>query len=399
LGAIDTAMIAWAPVQDGVNKAKEVVLDAVTSGAAKLVEQLKPVIKKVLQVVQEKLKKDEKEDKEDKKEEGKEKKKNNEIGDHIKNFRFARTDIGKRFYDELIIENAKTSLDFLIANLNDAMEKGLEQKLAGGAKSLLGDKVSLEIVQLIIEAIAEKAIRVVRKFTTIGPLLHCSKTLFDCRADIEKAIKAVRDKGKEAVHKAIEDGSAAMWKTLPQSGLHLFKEMDKLKERVSSEMGAMTQDAIDPLTAVADALYAEQMKALNSVRVQFVNQLKAKHDEGGFGTEDAAISAVRNSFREIVFAVVQVLIVDSWVGIANALLASALAQVLYKFQTDVWPTIQPALAAIQELIPEPVAKMGLKVEPLANKVCNIIITKAVTWALTKLLLKLEQAIFDQSSNL
>jgi len=69
LTAIDSAMaVGWPQAQDVVNKGKLQVQKAIDAGAEKLVEALKPVLKKILTLVQSKLnKKEEKEDKEDNK--------------------------------------------------------------------------------------------------------------------------------------------------------------------------------------------------------------------------------------------------------------------------------------------------------------------------------------------
>jgi len=40
--------------------------------------------------------------------------------------------------------------------------------------------------------------------------------------------------------------------------------------------------------------------------------------------------------------------------------------------------------------------MGLKIEPLAKSVANILLEKGVNWALTKLIIKLELVLFEQA---
>jgi len=60
LAAIDTTMAAaWPPLQVVVNKGKEVVIDLITQGGEKLVEEMKVVLTKILEVVKSKLEKKE----------------------------------------------------------------------------------------------------------------------------------------------------------------------------------------------------------------------------------------------------------------------------------------------------------------------------------------------------
>jgi len=396
LSAIDSAMsVGWPQAQDAVNKGTIKVQEAIDAGAAKLVEELKPVLKKVLELVQSKLKKKD-DGKEDHKEE-ESKKNKTEIGDYISQWRFDQTAIGKKFWDGLDSKDAKEALEKLSGEFDKAVEETLEEKMKAGLSKILGDKTAnLEIVALILEHIAKQAVGTLKKFTTIKPLMSASLGMFNVRAELEKELHAGKADQK-AVQAAIEKASAEMWKTFPDAGLLLFSQMDKLKDSVKAEFGHLSQPAILPLLQIADQLYAEQMKALNSLRTQFAVGLKTKLEGDALKSDESISAIVRGSFRDIVFSIVHILVVDSWKGISSNLIASAIVQVKEKFTADVWPTIASGLDAIQALIPAPVADMGLQIEPLAQSVAFILLEKGVNWALTKFIIKLELVLFEQAN--
>jgi len=269
--------------------------------------------------------------------------------------------------------------------------------MKSGLQKILGDNTAnLEIVSLILEHIAKQAVGTLKKFTTIKPLMSSCLGMFDVRAQLEKEVHAAKGDQK-AVQAAVEKASTEMWKTFPDAGLLLFSQMDKLKASVRSEFNHLSTAAITPLLQVADELYAEQMKALNSLRTQFTLGLKTKLDGDAIKTDEAASAVIRNSFRDIVFSIVHILVVDSWKGISQNLIASAIVQVKEKFTADVWPTIASGLDAIQALIPAPVADMGLQIEPLAQSVAFLLLEKGVNWALTKFIIKLELVLFEQAN--
>jgi len=387
LGLVDTAINAgWPPIQLAVNKARDEIVKLIDSGAAKLVAELKPVIVKVLTLIQSKMKK---------KEEQKEKEKSPAFGDVAVKWRFERSEIGKMFWENLNQHDARVAMKHLRENSDSALEQFLQQKMSAGTKALLGDGVaSMELVQAVLEVIAEQIVKTVQKYTTLEPLMKGAERLFECRNELEKDLIACRSGGADALNKALETASRNMWKTLPNIGLNLFMDMHSLKGRIDAQLAGVCADGIKPFTDVADHLYALQMKALNSLRVQFVNQLKARLPSMS-SSDDQVRECIRTTWREITFQIIQVVVKEAWVDLCEAFTVSCIAQVKDKFNKDIWPTIAAGLAEIQALIPEALAKMGLEIAPLALSVCMIIIEKGVRFGMTKLLLKLESAIFLQ----
>jgi len=72
------------------------------------------------------------------------------------------------------------------------------------------------------------------------------------------------------------------------------------------------------------------------------------------------------------------------------------AMILNAFNDQVWPAIKEGLDALQALIPDELASMGLQLVPLVKSVINFIINKAVTWAMKKVFLKMEELLFTQA---
>jgi len=364
---------------------------AIDEGAAKLVELLKPALKKILTLVQSKLKKDDgKEEKEESK------KKKTEIGDYITQWRFDKTAIGGKFYNALGDKDARAALENLKDEFDKAVEDTLEEKMKAGLAKLIGDKnANMEIVALILEAIANQVLAVLKRFTTIKPLMEACKPMFAVRAQMEKDIIAAKG-DKAAADKVIDAASVAMWKTFPEAGLLLFSKVDKLKDHIQSEFRNLPDEAVSPLTDIADKLYDRQMSALNSLRTQLILGLKTKLDAETLKSEDNISNVIRTSFRELTFSIIHIITVESWKGIAENIITSAIVQAKNKFDSDVWPTIASGLEEIQKLLPDEITSMGLQIEPLAKAVAMLILEKGVKWALTKFVIKLELALFEQA---
>lgn len=322
------------------------------------------------------------------------KKKSTVVGDFVKNWQFDRTDVGKQFYIDFGHLGAKPSLDRLADQLNQAIKDFIDKRLQEGAQKLLGDKASFEIVHEVIAHVADQATRMVQRFTTITPLMNASKAFFEVCTELPGKLAGAT--GDEAKIKVIEEASAAFWHKLPHIAIKLFKDMETVKTQIAQELRTLPDTALTPLTDAADAMYALQMRALNSVRTQFVVSLKAKIAQ--LSTKEECELAVRSVFREFVFKNTQVLVNDAWCAVAEAIIQSAFFQVMAKFDEKIWVHIQPTLAALQAAIPAPLASAGLQIDPLAHQVAALIIEKPTRWVVTKLVIKLEEILFNQAEN-
>jgi hypothetical protein len=370
-----------------VDAVKDKILKTIDSGAAKLVGELKPVIAKILALVQSKLKK--------KSEEKEEPQRGPQFGDVVSKWQFQRSEIGKQFWENLNKHDAREAMNALRDNSETAMEQFLQAKMASGLKAVLGDKTaSLEIVQVVMEAIAEQIVKTLNKFTTLKPLMKGAEKLFDCRLELEKDLCANRTGGADAIAKSLEFASKNMWKTLPGIGLRLFIDIYNIKGNIESSLSGVCDEGKKPLTDVTDALYTLQMKALNALRVQLINQLKTRLPSMS-GSDDQVKECVRTTWRELTFNIIGIVMKETWVQLCEAFTVSCIEQVKEKFNKDIWPPIKEGLNEIQSLIPAQLSDMGLKIEPMALKVSTIIIEKGVRWAMTKLLLKVEATLFTQ----
>jgi len=250
-------------------------------------------------------------------------------------------------------------------------------------------------VQALMEKMAEVCVKLLGKYSTVVPLIGASKRLFALRSDCEASLKASKG-NKDAALKALDDVSLNMWKELPTAGIALFREVDKIKEKIQSEMGDAPESAVEPLLEAADAMFAAQIKALNTARSQFISRLKTKFAEAGMlDNENTIGQTVRETFREVVFPLVNIMVVESWKCVGAAYINSAVEQGKAVFQEKIWPAIAAGLNELQNLIPESLSSMGLKIEPLALTLSNIILSKAINTAVTKLILAFEAKIFEQ----
>jgi len=398
LGALDTVVsTGWPPVQSTINKAQKEISTLVESGQQKLLEEIKPMLEKVVHMVQSKLKKKEE------KEERTETKKKTEIGDFISKWAFQKTVVGKKLFDEMGTVEARSAVKACGDNFEGHVQGYIKDKLSSASEALLGGEVaSLEIVHDIVAKIAEQIVEVIKKYTDILPFVGGFVKIFDARLDLEKVLVDNREKGVETVNKEIDAASAKMWKILPDVGLQLFRDMDRLKERVRGEMRHIVGEAaIVPLTTCADHLYSHQMKALNSVRMKFIHALKSKLADGAaLGNEDALKEAVRITFRDSTFEVFHGLSHDCWMALTGSLMESAIEQAMATFLEMVWPTIKDAgLDKLQEMIPEQLAKMGLQVDEIGKVIARAFIAKCLDVILTKIFIKIENLLFDQSQSI
>jgi len=392
ISMVDVVMTAWPIAQDLADKAKVKVQEMIDTGAEKLVEALKPVLKKILELVQSKLAK-----KDDGKEEKlEEKKKKTEIGDYLSQWRFDKTEIGKKLYDALGTgSNAKGALHALEDDFDKAVSSTLEEKMKAGVANLLGDRAAgLEVVSLVLEHVAKQAVGVLKRFTTIKPLMASAGGVFEAYNTL--CTKVTPGQSADDVAKHLDACSKEMWGSFPDAGLLLFSKMDALKAHITSEFSSVPEDAIKPLTDCADDLYSQQMKALNMLRNQFIKTCRAKLTGDALKTQDSINEVIRPAFRDTVFSIIHVLAIDSWKKVAANLIKSAIIQVQKKFEETVWKTVAEGLEVIQSLIPDQLASVGLKIEPMARSIANIILEKGTNWALNKLIIKLELVLFEQA---
>jgi hypothetical protein len=389
--AIEVAMKAWDPVQDKINEAGKFIQKEIDNGADKLVEAFKPLLSKILGIVKEKLKGD------DKKEEKSDDKKEVAIGDIIAEWNFSKTEIGQKFSSSLNKTTAKAALSDIEGQLADAIKVTLEEKIDAAAKNALGaGRANIEIVKLVIEKVAQQIGKIIRRYTSAERLLRAAGPMAGHLEQLETDLAAKKASKEDAV-KVINEASAKMWKELAPAGLRMYQKFRTLHKEIKSDLSGVCDEAVDPLLELVDNLFIVQMRVLNAVRVVFTENLKSKIDTDNIlASDDSVKTAVHTVFASAVFDHIDLLTRESWTTTADALIASALAQVLEIFNKDVWPVIVKPLELLQNMVPEALAKAGLNIPPIALQICTMLITKGVTAVLTKLIIAFEKALFTQS---
>jgi len=381
---------AWTPAQSVIDATKKGIMKVIDDGGQDLVDKLSPLLTKLFEIIESKMPK--KDEKEDEKEEPAGK-----IGSCVKNWSFQKTAIGGKFHAELAEKDAGAR--GAVGNLKNGWEAALSAALGKQMEDAVASSCSAKfaksgIVQLIVKEFGKYIAGTFKEFTTVNPLIIASKALDDKRWELEEALVKNKD-DKAAFEKTINEASAGMWHTLPDAGLLLYKELLEIKRKLSSTYNALPRDALDALAQVTTHMFDIQMRALNHLRADFTNKLKAKFaDAANLASEETIRAAVRGLWRDIIFDLIGVMVTEGWVKTAEGLIEVAIQNTLDYFFTKVWPAVVEPLKALASMMPGPLAQ--LDVVALGETVVTAIITKGCTMAFTKIFFKLEGALFAQA---
>jgi len=86
---------------------------------------------------------------------------------------------------------------------------------------------------------------------------------------------------------------------------------------------------------------------------------------------------------------------EHWTRTHDALTEAAKAYVCDRFTNEVWPSIASGLDDLLSLLPDEIKSIGADVAGMVLKIATLLINKGVVWAMTKVGLRLEKAIFEQ----
>jgi len=248
-------------------------------------------------------------------------------------------------------------------------------------------------VQLIMKSFSAHLVRTFKNYTAIDPILKALDPLDKKRWELEDAVIKAKDT-KEGVEKAVNDSSAAMWRTLPDAGLALFKELASIKSRIRGEMRDDPRDAAEALTAVADHMFTIQMRAINALRADFTIKIKAKLVGDALASAESIATAVRTTWRDLIFQLLLVVMKEGWEHMCAGLTDAAFYLAMDIFYKTVWEPISKPLRALQDKMPGPLAKLDIL--GLAQTLVEKLITKGVTAAMTKILGAVEGFVFKQA---
>jgi len=395
--AIDTASQGWAPVAEGARKVNIAAAKLLKESAEKIVEQLKPLIAKVVGLIKEKMKKKAEEKGGD---EGKEldekKEKKLEIGDIVSEWKFQRTPLGGKLYESLskttAVEAIKATSDEIQSKLRAAVREPIEKvvEVICGAKFVIDPWTQWQIWWM-----ARRVTNFICEITTLDGFLEAAAKLADAITPLEAEMVSAAGK-KDELNKLAEKASSVLWQSLADQAVGLWTKIYNLTSVIESVFEGQPDEVKAPLTDLLSHIFEVQVRGFNAIRVLYVNKLKEGLGEASDG--DSVKEVSRNALRDAIMEVVNLLAIEHWVKTLEALTEAAKAFVLYKFTEEVWPSIKEGLDALQSMLPEIVSEAKLDLAAMALKVATIVINKGVEWGMKKVGLKLEEAIFAQEDS-
>jgi len=198
---------------------------------------------------------------------------------------------------------------------------------------------------------------------------------------------------KEEIEKFVDGASEALWKGLADEAVGLWTKIYSLTAAVESVFASQPETVTAPLVELLSGIFEVQVRGFNSIRVSYTRKLKELlADAKG---HDAIKEASRKALRESIFENVNILAKEHWTRTHEALTEAAKAYVTDRFTNEVWPSIASGLDDLLSLLPEEIKSMGADVAGMVLKIALILINKGVVWAMTKVGLRLEKAIFEQ----
>jgi len=327
-----------------------------------------------------------------KKEEDKEDKKP-KIGDIAKAWTFTATPIGKQLDGSL---DGKMKPSEAVQGCVDAIKTALSEAVRGPVQKI-ADTLTFggggnPWVVWYVRRCVERLTQLILELTTLDGFLESGIIISKIIDGTEEALGKCGS--KDDVTKAINQASHDLWeKGTAHVAMALWPRIWKLTERVNWVMSSQPDDAITPLTNLLSHIFEVQLRAFNGIRIAYIRNLREGIDE--IKDADSAIRVSRASFKAAVFPVINLLGYHHWLRATAAFEVSVKAIVKNAFETEVWPPIKSGLDAIQSCIPDAITSMGLKLEPLVRAVIEFLINKGLSWAMNKVFLSLEKALFAQ----
>jgi len=198
---------------------------------------------------------------------------------------------------------------------------------------------------------------------------------------------------KEEIEKFVEGASAALWKALADEAVGLWSKIYSLTSAVESVFTSLPDAVTSPLIDLLSAIFEVQVRGFNSMRVSYIKKLKEALTD--VKDHDGVKAASRKAIRDAIFENVNILAVEHWTRTHDALTEAAKAYITYQFTTEVWPSIQSGLDELLSFLPDEIKTLGADIGGMVMKIAIILINKGVVWAMTKIGLRLEKAIFEQ----
>jgi len=390
LGQLEVVANSWSGGQEALNKLKTEALSAVTGAGASLVAALKPHLIKVLTMINGKLGKKDDDKKEDKKED-----KSVKCGDVTFGWKFQQTRVGRKLLEALHTGAAEKAIRDSESDLNPRTV--LEHEIKDVATALGGDGImDAPGIGPAIRELTSKISDQIYRFNTLAPLLAAARHLAEVRDQEEAALKAAAtDPAK--IEAQIQAQSAALWdKGLGGALLKMFSSYQSIRGQVKSAYGGDTpEEAATAMIEFVDYLYEGHVRALNGLRVRYIELLRAALVGAGIESADRVAEHSKRAFAQALFEIADVLVDDFWVQACQKIILFACATAFAAFKRSVWPELAEVLDAIKSVLPDPIAKANVH-EAIILAIIKVVITKAMTMLTTKMLTWAERKIFDQS---
>jgi hypothetical protein len=392
--AIETAAKGWEPLQVAAAKAGEIATKKMQENAEKVVDMFKPLIEKAVALIKTKMEAKAAEKGDEKKEVEEDKGDKTSIGDIVSKWQFQKTAIGKALYENLekqtAVEAVKTSSTEITSKLREAVKKPLDAIV----ETLCGTVFVHDYwTQWQIWWMARKITNFICEITTLEGFLDASHKLATAvDKHVEEEGKSCTGK-KEDVEKFIEGASAALWKSLADEAVGLWSKIYSLTASIESVFASQPEEVTAPLVELLSGIFEVQVRGFNSIRVSYTRKLKDLLADAK--DHDGVKAASRTALRDAIFENVNILAKEHWTRTHEALTEAAKAYVTDRYINEVWPSIKSGLDDLLSLLPEEVASIGVDIAGIVLKISIIMINKGVVWAMNKIGLRLEKAIFEQ----
>jgi len=312
----------------------------------------------------------------------------------VAKWEFQKTTIGKTLYEnvgkESAVEAIKTSSSEITSKLREAVKKPLDAIV----EVLCGTVFVHDWwVQWQIWWMARRITNFICEITTLEGFLEAAHKL---AAAVDTH---VNDHGKsctgkpEEVEKFVEGASHALWKALADEAVGLWTKIYSLTSAVESIFSSQPESVTTPLTDLLSGIFEVQVRGFNSIRVGFCRKLKGLLADAK--DHDAVKAATRTALRDAIFENVNILAKEHWTRTHDALTEAAKAYVTDRFTNEVWPSIASGLDELTSLLPDEISSIGADIAGMVLKIATIMINKGVVWAMAKIGLRMEKAIFEQ----
>jgi hypothetical protein len=297
-------------------------------------------------------------------------------------------------YENLTKQTAVEAIKGTSSEITSKLREAVKKPLDAIVEALCGTVFVHDYwTQWQIWWMARRITNFICEITTLEGFLEAAHKLATAvDKHVEEAGKTCAGK-KEEVEKFVEGASAALWKALADEAVGLWQKIYSLTASVESVFSSQPEEVTTPLVELLGAIFEVQVRGFNAIRVSFTRKLKDLLADAK--DHDGVKVACRTALRDSIFENVNILAKEHWTRLHDALTEAAKAYVKDRFVNEIWPSIKSGLDDLLSLLPEEIASIGVDIAGMVLKIAIIMIEKGVVWAMTKIGLRMEKAIFEQ----